>query len=93
MNGSESPYVHVGLARIQDGGSNECISNYTILTQLGMSVMHFEMLSVLSSAALANEMANIAHQQCQGSKAATSQNTSLFSFSSFKNYILYIYNV
>ena len=37
-----SPYV--GMARKQDGGSNGCISNYTTVTRLGVSVTHFEAL-------------------------------------------------
>ena len=37
-----SPYV--GMVRKQDGGSNGCISNYRIITQLGASVVHFETL-------------------------------------------------
>ena len=37
-----SPYV--GMAQKQDGSSNGCISNYTIITRLGVSVMHFEAL-------------------------------------------------
>ena len=31
-----SPYV--GMEQKQDGGSNGCISNYTMITQLGASV-------------------------------------------------------
>ena len=37
-----SPYV--GMAQKQDGGSNGCISNYMMITQLGASVTHFEAL-------------------------------------------------
>ena len=37
-----SPYV--GMMQKQDGGSNECISNYTTITRLGPSVTHFEAL-------------------------------------------------
>ena len=39
-----SPNVYVGLARKQNGGSNGCISNYTLITWLGASVTHFETL-------------------------------------------------
>ena len=74
--------LYVRLARKQDGGSNgsTCISNYMTITELGVCVMHFQALfcpfQVL--AALANEAANIARQQGQGSKVATSQNALLF---------------
>ena len=38
--------VHVSLGMVQkeDGGPNGCISNYTMITQLGAGVTHFKML-------------------------------------------------
>ena len=33
--------AYVGMARKQDGGSNGCISNYTVITQLGAGVACF----------------------------------------------------
>ena len=53
----------VGMARKQDGGYNGCVSNYTMITRLGPSAMHFEALFTLLSAALANETAKIVCQQ------------------------------
>ena len=54
----------VGMVWKQDGGSNGCISNYTMITQLEASVTHFEALSCsFSSAALVNKIAKIVCQQ------------------------------
>ena len=36
--------TYVGMARKQDDSSNGCISNYTMITQLGASAIHFEAL-------------------------------------------------
>ena len=46
-NVSESLCTIVGMVRKQDGGFNGCISNYTMITRLGASVVHFKALSVL----------------------------------------------
>ena len=71
-----SPYV--GLARKQDGGSNGSSSDYTTYGS-ECYALRSAFLS-FSSAALANEMANIARQQGQSNKVATSQNAILFFF-------------
>ena len=57
-----------------------CISNYTMITRLGVSVTHWSTFLSFSNAALANKTTKIARQQHKGSKTATSQNMSLFFF-------------
>ena len=61
---------YVEMARKQDGGSDECISNQTAITRLGTRFTRFEAPQYLSfsSAALANKNVYIARKQRQGSK-------------------------
>ena len=42
LSGTNASESYVGIGRKQDGGSNGCTSNYTMINRLEAGIMHFE---------------------------------------------------